>query len=72
VQLWFVPKANTANTVVSAIQLLANTEVLAIHQGEQSMGRAIDDLELAVPTQTLSAVITAIASAGYVSVVSES
>lgn len=72
VQLWFVPKAVGLETVSNAVQLLANTEVLAIHKGEASMGKQIDDLELAVPTESLTAVITAIASAGYVSVVSES
>lgn len=71
VQLWFVPKSNT-NDAANAIQLLGDTEVLAIHKGDQSMGKTIDDLELAVPAQNLSAIITAIASAGYVSVVSES
>ena len=72
VQLWFVPKPLNSETAANAIQLLSNTEVLAIHKGEVSMGRAIDDFELAVPTQNLTAIITAIASAGYVSVVSES
>ena len=51
---------------------LSDAEVLAIHKGELSMGRQIDDIELAVPNESLTAVITAIASAGYVSVVSES
>ncbi len=72
IQLWFVPKPLAADTVANAIQLLGNTEVLAIHKGEQSMGRTIDDIELAVPINNLSAVITAIASAGFVNVVSES
>ncbi len=72
IQLWFVPKSISADTAVSAIQLLGNTEVLAIHKGEQSMGKTIDDIEIAVPIDNLTSVITAIASAGFVSVVSES
>ncbi len=72
VQLWFVPKAQGLAQSSVAIKLLGNTKVLAIHRGEQSMGQTIDDLEIAVPSDSLSAVITAIASAGYVSVVSES
>lgn len=71
VQLWFVPKAQGLAQSSVAIKLLGNTKVLAIHRGEQSMGQTIDDLEIAVPSDSLSAVITAIASAGYVSVVSE-
>jgi hypothetical protein len=71
VQLWFAPKAVGVAAVSNAIQLLANTQVLAIHKGEASMGRQIDDVELAVPTENLTAVITAIASAGYLSVISE-
>lgn len=72
VQLWFVPKAVGVEVTSKAVQLLGAAEVLAIHKGELSMGRQIDDVELAVPTESLTAVITAIASAGYVSVVSES
>ena len=72
IQLWFVPKSISADTVVNAIQLLGNTEVLAIHKGEQSMGKTIDDIEISVPIANLTAVITAIASAGFVSVISES
>lgn len=72
VQLWFVPKVVGVEIRSTAIQLLGNAEVLAIHKGELSMGRQIDDVELAVPEESLTAVITAIASAGYVSVVSES
>jgi hypothetical protein len=72
IQLWFVPKAVSSDTVVTAIQLLGNAEVLAVHKGEQSMGTTIDDIEIAVPIDNLTAVITAIASAGFVSVVSES
>jgi hypothetical protein len=71
VQLWFVPKAVGIDTVSNAVQLLADTQVLAIHRGEASMGKQIDDVELAVPAESLSAVVTAIASAGYVSVISE-
>jgi len=71
VQLWFVPKALGVEAVSTAVQLLGDAEVLAIHRGEASMGRQIDDIELAVPSDSLTAVITAIASAGYVSVVSE-
>lgn len=72
VQLWFTAKTIGADTVTSAVQLLAAAEVLAIHPGESSMGRKIDDVELAVPTENLPAVITAIASSGFLSVVSES
>ncbi|MFM6978325.1 MAG: SAF domain-containing protein [Micrococcales bacterium] len=72
VQLWYAPKAVGVATTANAIQLLGDAEVLAIHRGELSMGRQIDDVEIAVPTESLSSVITAIASAGYVSVVSES
>lgn len=72
VQLWFVPKAVGVETTANAVQLLGDAEVLAIHKGELAMGRQIDDIELAVPNESLTAVITAIASAGYVSVVSES
>ena len=71
VQLWFVPKPVGAAVAANAIQLLADTQVLAIHKGEASMGRQIDDVELAVPSESLTAVITAIASARYVSVISE-
>ena len=71
VQLWFVPKAVGVDTVSNAVQLLADTQVLAIHKGEASMGKQIDDVELAVPVASMTAVITAIASAGYVSVISE-
>lgn len=71
VQLWFVPKAVGIDTVSNGVQLLADTQVLAIHRGEASMGKQIDDVELAVPVESLSAVVTAIASAGYVSVISE-
>lgn len=72
VQLWFVPKAVGVEATSNAVQLLNNAEVLAVHKGELSMGKQIDDIELAVPSESLTAVITAIASAGYVSVVSES
>lgn len=72
VQLWFSARVVGAATVESAVQLLAGAEVLAIHSGESSMGRQIDDLELAVPAENLPAVITAMASAGFISVVSES
>lgn len=72
IQLWFVPKSLSSETQVSAIQLLGDTEVLAIHRGEQSMGKVIDDIEIGVSTENLNAVITAIASAGFVSVLSES
>lgn len=71
VQLWFAAKTIGAETIASAVQLLGDAQVLAIHRGESSMGKQIDDVELAVPTQSLNAVITAIASAGYLSVVSE-
>ena len=71
VQLWFVPKVVGSDTVSNAIKLLADAQVLAIHKGEASMGKQIDDVELAVPVESMTAVITAIASAGYVSVISE-
>jgi Flp pilus assembly protein CpaB len=72
VQLWFVPKSLTSQTTSSAVQLLANAEVLAIIKGESNLGKQIDDVEIGVPAGNLTAVITAIASAGYVSVISES
>jgi len=72
VQLWFVPKQTGVEIVGNAVQLLSDTQVLAIHKGENSLGKQIDDVELAVATENLTAVITAIASAGYVSIIAES
>lgn len=72
VQLWFSPESPSTQSTSNAVQLLSNAEVLAIHSGEQSMGKQIDDVELAVPIESLTSVITAIASAGYLSVISES
>lgn len=70
VQVWFVPK-QTSQTGL-AVQLLKQSEVLAIHKPEDSLGKSISDIEVAVPQESLAAVITAIASAGFISVISES
>lgn len=69
VQLWFVPKQNTESS--TAVQLLSQSEVLAIHKTDQSLTSTPTNLELAVPNEALPVVITAIASAGFISVVSE-
>jgi hypothetical protein len=65
-------KMSFVEIVGNAVQLLSDTQVLAIHKGENSLGKQIDDVELAVATENLTAVITAIASAGYVSIIAES
>lgn len=72
VQLWFVPKATGSNTMANAVQLLGQAQVLAIHKADSTIGKLPDDIEISVPVNNLTTVITAIASAGFLSVVSES
>lgn len=69
IQLWFVPKQNTE--AGQAVQLLQQAEVLSIQQPEQAFGQSNSNVEVAVPQESLTAVITAIASAGFISVISE-
>ena len=72
VQLWFVPKNVNSNTESNAVQLLGQAEVLAIHKSDSTIGKLPEDIEISVPIGNMAAVIAAIASAGFVSVVSES